>query len=107
MQKIFNLAPIVFILAVTTGVLVHDMHIDKATTVAFALPAVLASYGAAHLIGGGDHIHVERVSFSHQSSIYHSSLPKIMPRDKNSLYMQAKKSYSLSGDDAPQLWPSV
>lgn len=107
MQKAINLAPIAFTLAVTVGVLTHDMHIDKAATVALALPAVLATYGAAHLIGGSEHIHVERVAFSNQSSVFHSSLPKVTPRDNEHKYIQAKKSYISGGNDNSQLWPSV
>ena len=107
MQKIINLAPIVFILAVSTGILVHDLRIDKVATVAFALPAVLATYGAAHLVGGSEHIHVERVAFSNQSRVFHSSLPKVTPRDNQDRYIQAKKSFSAGGNDNTSLWPSV
>jgi hypothetical protein len=107
MQKVSNLTPIIFIIAIVTGVLVHDMRIDKATTVALALPAMLATYGAAHMIGGSDHIHVERVAFSNQSSIYHSSLPKITPPDNSNRYAQPKKSLVSGGNDNTRLWPSV
>ena len=107
MQKTINLAPIVLIFAIVTGIVFHDMRIDKATTVAFALPAMLATYGAAQLVAGGsEHIHVERVAFSHQSRVFHSSLPKITPRDNSDRYIQPKKSLS-GGNDNTQLWPSV
>ncbi len=106
MQKTINLAPIVLVLAVVTGVLVHDMRIDKATTVALALPAALATYGAAHFVGGNDHIHVERVAFSNQSSVFHSSLPKVTPRDHPDRYIQPKKSITTNGNNT-SLWPSV
>ena len=106
MQKTINLAPIIFIAAVVTGVLVHDMRIDKATTVALALPAVLATYGAAHFVGGGEHIHVKRVAFSNQSSVFHSTLPKVTPRDNDRHYVQPKKSVATGGNQA-SLWPSV
>jgi len=105
MQKTLNIATILFTLAVTGGVLLHDMKIDKMTTVAFALPAVLATYGAAHMVGGSEHTHVERVSFSNQSRVFHSSLPKVTPRDNENRYVQPKKSV-LSGDST-SLWPSV
>lgn len=106
MQKTINLAPIIFIAAVVTGVLVHDMRIDKAATVALALPAVLATYGAAHFVGGGEHIHVERVAFSNQSSVFHSTLPKVTPRDNDRHYIQPKKAVATGGNQA-SLWPSV
>lgn len=106
MQKTINLAPIVLIFAIVTGIVFHDMRIDKATTVALALPAMLATYGAVHLVGGSEHIHVERVAFSNQSRVFHSSLPKITPRDNSDRYIQPKKSLS-GGNDNTQLWPSV
>jgi len=105
-KNTINLAPIIFVLAVVSGLLVHDMRIDKATAVALALPAVLATYGAAHFVGGGEHIHVERVAFSNQSRVFHSSLPKITPRDNSDRYIQPKKSFTAGGDNA-SLWPSV
>jgi hypothetical protein len=106
MQKTISLAPIVFTVAVTAGILFHDMHIDKAATVAFALPAVLATYGAAHLVSGSEHIHVERASFSNQS-VFHSGLPKVTNRDNEHRYIQAKKASVSGGNDNNQLWPSV
>lgn len=106
MQNSIKLAPIFFILAVVTGVLVHDMRIDKAATVALALPAALATYGAVQLAGGSEHIHVERVAFSNQSSIFHSSLPKVTPRDNDRHYVQPKKSVTSGGTQA-SLWPSI
>lgn len=107
MRNTINLAPIVFIIAIATGVLVHDMRIDKATTVALAMPAVLATYGVAHFVGGSEHIHVERVAFSNQSRIFHSSLPKITPRDDIRSYVQTKKPQTISGSGQNSLWPSV
>jgi len=105
MQKTINLAPIVFILAVTAGLLLHDMRIDKAATVALALPAALATYGAAHMVSGSEHIHVERVAFSNQSRVFHSTLPKITPRDNSDRYIQPKKT--IANGDSTSLWPSV
>lgn len=106
MQKTISFAPIIFTIAVTAGVLFHDMHLDKVTTVAFALPAVIASYGAAHLISGSEHTHVETVSFSNESRVFHSTLPKIAPRDNENRYIQPKKGFA-SGGDHTSLWPSV
>ena len=103
-----NVAPIIFVLAIVSGVLVHDLRIDKATSVALALPAMLATYGAAHFIsGGGEHIHVERVAFSNQSSVFHSNLPKITPRDELRNYIQSKKSHTSGGNGQGSTWPSI
>ena len=105
MQKTFNLAPIVFTIAVATGVMLHDVHLVKVATVAFAVPAALATYGAAHMVSGNEHIHVERVSFSNQSRVFHSTLPKVTPRDNENRYIQPKKT--IIGGDNTSLWPSV
>lgn len=105
MQKTINLAPIILIVVVSVGVLLHDMRIDKATAVAFAAPALLASYGAAHMISGGEHIHVERIAFSNQSRVFHSTLPKVTPRDNQDRSGNSKRS-SINGDNTT-LWPSV
>ena len=105
MQKTINFAPIIFTIAVVTGVLLHDMRIDKAATVALAVPAVLATYGAAHMISGSEHVHVERIAFANQSKVFHSTLPKIATRDNEHQYIQPKKS--CAGADHVSLWPSV
>ena len=105
MQKIKNFAPILLTFAVTAGVLFHDIQLEKVTSVAFALPAALATYGAAHMVSGSEHTHVERVTFSNQSRVFHSTLPKITPRDNENHYIQPKKTISNSGNTS--LWPSV
>ena len=105
MQKTINFAPIIFTIAVVTGVLLHDMRIDKATTVALAVPAVLATYSAAHMISGSEHVHVERIAFANQSKVFHSTLPKIATRDNEHQYIQPKKA--CAGADHVSLWPSV
>jgi len=107
MQKTINFAPILFTIAVATGVLLHDVHLDKVTSAAFMVPATLATYGAAHMLSGGiDHVHVERVAFSNQSRVFHSTLPKIAPRDDYTKYIQPKKELA-GGNDSNSLWPSV
>jgi len=107
MQKTLNFAPILFTIAVATGVLLHDVHLDKVASVALAAPAALAAYGAAHMVGGGiDHVHVERVAFSNQSRVFHSTLPKVTPRDNSDRYIQPKKNIAGEGDTTT-LWPSV
>jgi hypothetical protein len=106
MQKLLNLAPIAFTIAITTGIVFHDVHLEKLASIAFAAPAALATYGAVHMIGGAEHTHVERVAFSNQSRVFHSTLPKVTPRDDNNKYIQPKKS-DAAGGDTLSLWPSV
>ena len=98
---------LVFITA--TGILVHDMNIDRATKIALAAPGALAVTGVAASIVKMDHIHVERASAPKMANIFHSSLPKIQPpRDDDRRYQQSKKNLLMSGgSDRSQLWPSV
>ena len=83
----------------------HDMHVDRAATVALALPAAIAAGGAAAMISSGDHTHVERASFGRGSAA--SSLPNAQPpRDDMRKYVQNKKLNFISGDQN-YVWPSV
>ncbi len=109
MLKFIKPAPIVFTALTLMGVLVHDMHIDKATTVAISLPAVAASSGALEkAITPSYHTHVERVSIPRVSTSFRSSLPNIQPpRDDDRRYVQNKKLMYMGGGDAVTIWPSV
>lgn len=104
-----NPAPLAFTLAVMFGVLVHDMHIDRASTVALALPALVASVGAMDtLIKSSDHTHVERVSIPRGNNTVRSTLPKIQPpRDDERKYVLTKRLMLSGGDATSSLWPSV
>lgn len=101
---------IILVFITATGVLVHDMKIDKAAHMALTLPALVASGGAlAASVAKMDHVHVERASAPRMANIFHSSLPKVNPpRDDDKRYSQSKKSLSMSGgNDQSMLWPSV
>jgi hypothetical protein len=70
-------------LSTATGILVHDMRIDKATMTALAIPAVLASYQAsAKLVDFSHdlHTHVERSSLNQAVSDIQGQNPRIQPR---------------------------
>ena len=88
-------------LFIVSGVLMHDTQLDKATTVAVALPAVLASYGVADFAAkSSDHTHVHRVSIGSQQ-------PRIQPRngDDKKYMTQKRMSANLLGSEYS--WPSV
>ena len=109
MLKFIKPTTAIAIMIVTTiGVLSHDMHLDKATAVAVALPAVIASTGALEkVITPSYHTHVETVSIPRTSS-YHSSMPNIQPpRDDSRRYIQNKKLLFIGGSDTIGLWPSI
>lgn len=71
-------------LTTATGVLLHDTRVDKATSVAVALPvAAMGAEAGAKLIHSNPndfHTHVERTSVAHAVSILHSAAPGIAPR---------------------------
>jgi hypothetical protein len=99
---------IVLVFVTATGVLLHDLNIDKATKVAFAAPAALAVTGLGHSVAKMEHVHVERASAPKVASIFNSSLPKISPPTDDKRYVQTKKHVSLTGGDGQSyLWPSV
>ncbi len=109
MLSVIKQAPILFTLFTAAGVLMHDMHLDKATAVAITLPAVVASTAAIdNMFASMHHTHVERASIPRVSAAYRSSLPTVRPpRDDERHHVQDKKLQYTSGGDAVSLWPSV
>lgn len=118
--KMTNIITPIPVLAVTVttmiGILMHDMHIDKATSIAMLAPAALAATGAAasavstdKVITQNYHTHVERASLPKiNTSAFRSTLPNIQPpRDDDRRYIQNKKLMYMGGGDAVTLWPSV
>lgn len=88
------------------GVLLHDMHIDRAATVAVALPSAIATFGAADsLIKATSHTHVERAAFPKQFTAASSTMHRIQPRDDDRRFIQNKKLY-FDGGDKGIIWPS-
>lgn len=108
MLKLIKPAPIVLTFLTLVGILMHDMHIDKATTVAVSLSAAVATAGALEKgITQNYHTHVERASLPRYST-FRSSLPNIQPpRDDDRRYIQNKKLLFIGGSDTVSLWPSI
>lgn len=103
MQSLIKNSSIAIVIITTFGVLMHDIHLDKAAAVV-SLPAYIASTGALEKsLSPHFHTHVERASIPRATS----SLPNVQPpRDDSRRYMQNKKLF-LSGGDAMSYWPSV
>lgn len=109
MLKIIKPLSVVLVFTTAAGLLLHDMKIDKATSIAL-MPGLVASAGALSMaMAKMDHIHVERGSAPKQALIFNSSLPKVHPpKDDDRRYIQNKKHLSLSGGGSQaSLWPSV
>ena len=94
-------------LATSVSVLLHDTQLDKALTMAIALPISTIGYAAADtaLKASDGHIHVERVSLGKSSGL-RTSLPCSNPRD-NVLYVKKNKAVYLGPDTSSTIWPSV
>lgn len=115
MLKFIKPAPVIAITALTlVGILMHDMHIDKATTVAISLPALAAASGSLESgalekgITPSYHTHVKRAELPRYTSAFRSSLPNMQPpRDDDRRYIQNKKLMYMGGGDTISIWPSV
>ena len=108
----YKLAPITITLLTTLGILSHEMHIDRATAVAVALPAIIAAAGAVGtyetVISHNYHTHVERASIPKiNSDSMRSPLPNVKPSRDGDKYIQNKKLMFMGGGDAASLWPSI
>lgn len=109
LQKVINPLLIAFTVITAVGVLTHDTQLDKAATVAIALPAVIAGYAAsdgALKFSDGAHTHVERITSVKNHGIRQNTVPRLQPRDDDVRYLTNKRSSSMGGD-VPSLWPST
>jgi hypothetical protein len=94
--------------ATAFGVVLHDTQLDKATTVAIAMPAIAMGYAAADVaIKSSDaHIHVERVSLSRYVNL-RSSLPRLNPKDDERFVHKEQKVAFIGPSSSNSLWPSI
>lgn len=103
---IINPLPLILTAVTGFGVLIHDMQIDRATTVALAVPTALASLSAVETAvqRGESHIHVEKATVHAQYGALRNALPRLQVRDDDR-HMPSKLALSAGGDNG--LWPSV
>ena len=95
-------------LATAFSVLLHDTQLDRAVSVAIALPIATLGYAAsdATLKATDGHIHVERVSLARISGL-RTALPCLNPRE-NTFHAKKQQGVAFLGpDSAETLWPSV
>lgn len=108
LSNIVNPIALTFTIVTAFGVLAHDTQLDKAATIAVAMPAALVSYAAIEGIKSSDgHVHVERASAPKNMTIMSLTLPRLQPRDDDRKLHQAKRVVYTSGDNGLSLWPSV
>jgi len=107
MLPLLNPLPLIFTIATTFGVLVHDTQIDRAALVA-AVPVSFATFAAVDVLtkSGESHVHVERTHGPNTLASLRIAVPRVQPRDDDRRYIQTKKLY-LGASDAVSLWPSV
>lgn len=99
---IINPLPIALTLATSFGVLLHDTQLDRATTTALTLPAIVAAYGAADIglkLSDG-HTHTERVSLG-------ASQPRIQPRGHDDKKYMLNKKLHINSSGSDYSWPSI
>lgn len=98
--------PLLFTLATATGVLLHDTRIDRAASIAFALPTAIIGYAALDSLTSkrGDHVHTD-ITTGFQRHLK-STAPSMQPRNENDReFIQQKRL--LGSDDNDIVWPSV
>lgn len=105
---ILNPTPLLFTIATTFGVLVHDTQIDRAASAALMVPAALVSFAAIDQVikSGDQHMHIERISIPNQLGSLSSNSPRTQPRDDDRRYQQTKKLY-FGARNNDYSWPSI
>lgn len=107
LPTLINPLPLIFTIATGFGVVVHDMQIDRATTVALALPSALATFAVVDSLSkSGEHVHVERATTANHLAALQAAVPRMQPRDDDRRYVQAKKVY-FGGGERSYIWPSI
>lgn len=73
--------PLVVLISLTTtsGILVHDTHLDQAAA-AISMPAFSATHDTSSRLGGEAHTHVERASVSQLVTSLNAHAPGMQPR---------------------------
>ena len=100
---LINPMPLIFTLATTFGVLVHDTQVDRAASFAVAVPVAFASFAAIDsAIKSTDHVQVERAMIPHISV----GISRTQPRDDERHYVQSKKLY-FGSEGSGYFWPSI
>lgn len=81
---LINPIAILISLSTATGVLLHDMHIDKAAVTALNLPSSLVTYdansGKITAISNDLHTHTERNSLAQVVHDLKTPSPRLLPR---------------------------
>lgn len=107
MQNFVKLTSVAIALSTTFGILMHDIHLDKAAAVV-SRPAYLTTTGALESsLNPNYHTHVERASLP-RPSVQRSSLPNVTPpREGDRRHINAKKVLFSAGGETASYWPSV
>ena len=108
LKNIINIILGSIALATAASVLLHDTQLDRALTVAIALPVATIGYAGADAAIKSDasHIHVERVSLAKISGL-RTALPCLNPRENTVHAKKQGKVAFLGPDSAESLWPSI
>lgn len=99
---LINPLPLLLTLSTSFGVLLHDTQIDRATTTALTLPAIVASYGAADIALklNDPHTHAERVHIN-------ASEPRVRARSNDDKKYIFSKKLRVNSYGSDYSWPSI
>lgn len=82
-SPLLKLLVIILALSTASGVLVHDMRLDRAALASQSLPPPPATFDAPNKLGGlglDQHTHVERQTFSQAVRDWQGKTPRLQPR---------------------------
>lgn len=108
MTHFFSIGALVMSTTTLFGLLFHDMHLDKATSIALGVPtiAVAGTVAADALLKKSNpHVHVHSTEAPRKHSI--RSMPTLQnPRDENRK-QTPRRAHLHFGADNGIIWPSV
>ncbi len=104
-----NPLPLLMTIAMVFGIVAHDTNIDRAATLAIAVPVIAVGYSAIEgIVNLGEqqlHTHIEQISINSTGG-YASAQPRVLPRDDENSNGRKRKSYA-SDADSEYHWPSI
>lgn len=106
---LINPIPLIITLSTAFGVLIHDTQIDKATSTALTMPALIAAYGAADIALklNDPHVHNERASLSEGVRDLKASQPRVQPRNGDDKKYVTQKKSAVTTFGSEYSWPSI
>lgn len=102
LATILNSLAVLMSLTTATGIVVHDTHIDGASSALLSLPSVAGNTDdtPASRLTSDLHTHIERLSFSQAVRNLQGTSPRLQPRNEDKKYAQQKNARGYHPFDA-------